>query len=142
MSELAIFHLVLLKLYLEQEVSLARCRKLVDHIYLEKCIDNEEITNEILCKGVTFGSYSPTAVLSSIFPDGRGIFHGGELNLQVLQRNNFTDLTYAGSLDGYTPTRMTVFDRLCMHFYLLPISFFGVLFREMCAKLMLLDIET
>ena len=35
-------------LYLEQEVSLVRCRKLVDHIYLEKCIDNEEITNGIL----------------------------------------------------------------------------------------------
>ena len=92
-------------LFLEQEVSLVPCLKLVEHIYLEKCIANEEINNGILCKGVTFGSYASTAVWSSIFPDGRGIFHRGELNLQVLQRNNFTDLTYAGSLDGYMMTQ-------------------------------------
>ena len=51
-------------LFLEQEVSLVHCRKLVEHIYLEKCIDNEEITIGKLCEGVTFGLYAPTAVLS------------------------------------------------------------------------------
>ena len=88
-------------LFLEQEVSLVPCLKLLEQIYLEKCIANEETTNGILCKAVTFGSHAPTAVWSSIFPNGRGVFHRGELSLQVFQRNNFTDLTYAGSLDGY-----------------------------------------
>ena len=92
-------------LFLEQEVRLVPCLKLVEHIYLEKCIANEEITNGILCKGVTFDSYAPTAVWSSIFPDGRGIFHKGELNLQVSQRNNYTDFTYPGLLDGYMLTQ-------------------------------------
>ena len=49
-------------LFLEQEVSLVHCRALVEHVYLEKCIDNEEITNGKLCEGVTFGLYAPTAV--------------------------------------------------------------------------------
>ena len=109
-------------LFLEQEVSFVPCLKLLEQIYLEKCIANEEITNGILCKAVTFGSYAPTAVWSSIFPDGRGIFHRGELNLQVLQRNNFTDLTYAGSLDGYMITQNDGFRQAVFPF--LPYSDF------------------
>ena len=106
-------------LFLEQDVSLVHCRKLVELIYLEKCNDNEEITNRILCSGATFGSYAPTAVLSSNFPDGRDIFHRGELNLHVLQRHNFTDLMYAGSMDGYTLTLTGGF-RLAVFAFLLP----------------------
>ena len=96
-------HITTSVLFLEQEVRLVHCRELVEHIYLEICIHNEEITNGKLCEGVTFVLYAPTAVLSSIFPDGRGIFRRGELNLQMVQSNN--DLTYAGSLYGYTSTQ-------------------------------------
>ena len=109
-------------LFLEQEVSLVPCLMLLEQIYLEKCIANEEISNGILCKAVTFGSYAPTAVWSSIFPDRRGIFHRGEVNLQLLQRNNFTDLTYAGSLDGYMITQNDGFRQAVFPF--LPYSDF------------------
>ena len=109
-------------LFLEQEVSLVPCLKLIEQIYLEKCIAYEEIPNGILCEAVTFGLNAPTAVWSSIFPDGRGIFLRGEVNMQLLQRNNFRDLTYAGSLDGYMITQNDGFRQAVFPF--LPYSDF------------------
>ena len=101
-------HITTNVLFLEQ-VRLVHCRELGEHVYLEICIHNEEITNGKLREEVTFVLYAPTAVLSSIFSDGRGIFRRGELNLQMVQSNNFIDLTYAGSLYGYTSTQIDGF---------------------------------